>query len=185
MKQAGGGYTRGKVSVEAKGIDDKSFLVSVSTMHAGSALKGGDDRMSLMLQARVQDGNREAIINLALLKNNEPLNNKGRWNGEHSFRLSYDDVNKYLQTMHPGLKLVPGAKLAVAAWATSNRDRTEGPPGQRRRKRSRHRPPVSADRRPQGPGGCRRQGLYAQAPHRVVDQGQARELHVQQAHEEI
>lgn len=114
VRQGSGGYTRGKIEVESHPVDDKSFLVQVKTMHSGS-LNGGDDKMTLMLQARVQDGDKEAILNLAMLKNDEPLNNKGKWNGEHSFRFSYDDINKYLQSLHPGLKLVPGAKLAVAA----------------------------------------------------------------------
>lgn len=114
VRQGSGGYTRGKIEVESKAFDDKSFLVNVKTMHSGN-LQGNDDKVTLVLQARVQDGNSEAIVNLAFLKDNEALNNKGKWNGEHTFRLGYEDINKYLQSLHPGLKLVPGAKLAVAA----------------------------------------------------------------------
>ncbi|MDP2341137.1 MAG: hypothetical protein Q8O67_09275 [Deltaproteobacteria bacterium] len=118
VRQAGGGYSRGKIEVESKAVDDKSFSVTVKTMHSGGSLQGGDDKMSLMLQARVQDGDKEGIINLAILKDNVACNNKGKWNGEHTFRFAHEDINKYLQSLHPGLKLVPGAKLAVAArWA--------------------------------------------------------------------
>lgn len=121
VKQGTGGYTRGKIEVAASAVDDKSFAITIKTMHSGSFLAGGDDKMTLMLQARVQDGDKEAILNLAILKDNAPCNNKGKWNGEHTFRFAHDDINQYLQSLHPGLKLVPGAKLAVAArWANGH-----------------------------------------------------------------
>ena len=123
-RQAGGGYTRGKIDVDSAPYDANSFLLTVKTHHASSyygARKKDDDKMTLVLQCRVQDGTSEGILNLSFLKDKEPCNNKSAYEGEHTFRISYDEVNKLLQSYKPGLKLVPGANLAVAAlWDTGH-----------------------------------------------------------------
>lgn len=124
-RTSGGGYTRGKIDVDAKPYDASSFLLTVKTHHAnGYSYQGrqkGDDKMTLVLQCRVQDGTQEGILNLSFLKNDEGLNNKSAYEGEHTFRISYDDVNKLLASYKPGLKLVAGANLAVAAkWANGH-----------------------------------------------------------------
>lgn len=123
-RSSGGGYTRGKIDVDSAPYDANSFLLTVKTHHAASysgPRKKDDDKMTLVLQCRVQDGNNEGILNLSFLKDKAPCNNKSAYEGEHTFRISYDDVNKLLQTYKPGLKLVPGANLAVAAlWDTGH-----------------------------------------------------------------
>lgn len=121
-RTSGGGYTRGKIDVDAKPFDASSFMLTVKTHHAaGYGRSKGDDTMTLVLQCRVQDGTQEGILNLSFLKNNEACNNKSAYEGEHNFRISYDDVNKLLASYKPGLKLVAGANLAVAAkWATGH-----------------------------------------------------------------
>ena len=117
VRQSGGGYSRGKIDVDAAPYDANSFLLTVKTHHASSygTRQKGDDKMTLMLQCRVQDGQSEGILNLSFLKREEGCNNKSAYEGEHVFRLSYDEINKQLAAYKPGLKLVPGANLAVAA----------------------------------------------------------------------
>ena len=119
-----GAYTRGRIDVEAAPGDANSFLLTVKTRHSNDYNRTrqlNDDKITLVLQCRVQDGNTEGIINLAFLKNQEPCNNLTPFEGEHTFRIAYDDINKLLQTYNPALKLAPGANLAVAAsWANGH-----------------------------------------------------------------
>ena len=119
-----GAYTRGRIDVESAPCDASSFLLTVKTRHSNDYNRQralNDDKLTLVLQCRVQDGATEGIINLALLKNQEPCNNKTPFEGEHTFRIAYDDVNKLLQSYNPALKLAPGANLAVAAsWSNGH-----------------------------------------------------------------
>ncbi|MCC7075275.1 MAG: hypothetical protein IT383_28440 [Deltaproteobacteria bacterium] len=119
-----GAYTRGRIDVESAPCDANSFLLTVKTRHSNDYNRTrqlNDDKMTLVLQCRVQDGASEGIINLAVLKNQEPCNNKSAFEGEHTFRIAYDDVNKLLQSYNPALKLAPGANLAVAAsWSNGH-----------------------------------------------------------------
>ncbi len=119
-----GSYTRGRIDVEAAPCDATSFFLTVKTRHSNdyrAQRQLNDDKMTLVLQCRVQDGPTEGILNLAVLKNQEVCNNKTPFEGEHTFRIAYDDVNRLLQSYNPALKLASGANLAVAAsWANGH-----------------------------------------------------------------
>jgi hypothetical protein len=125
-----GAYDRGMIEVRARANPDgQTFNVDVVTRHTPTVngwrdptpIVGNDDVMSLYLQTRVQDGAVEGILNLGVLAHEEPLNNVGAFDGKHTFKIAYDDVDAYLAKLNPHLKLAPGAQLAVyAQWKTGH-----------------------------------------------------------------
>jgi hypothetical protein len=122
----GQGYQRGAITVSSTPVDDKHFAIDVKTMHAsstyGAKLAGNDDKMKLFLETKIQGrdaaGNPvEVIARLATVLNG-PANNKGPFDGEHRFLISYQDLEKALKEHNPNLSLFDAKGNFVAAGAT-------------------------------------------------------------------
>lgn len=128
-----GSYQRGSFEVGARAVDDKCFAINVHTMHSNPKhrhLRGGDDNMCLVLETKLQGEDeyanpQEGILRVASLANG-PLNNKGPFDGEHEFVVSYADLDKFFRSLNPQLGLFDkagnftgnGATLAVRGeWA--------------------------------------------------------------------
>ncbi|MBM4281697.1 MAG: hypothetical protein FJ137_13380 [Deltaproteobacteria bacterium] len=123
----GQGYQRGAITVSSTPVDDKHFAIDVKTMHASSSwsaakLAGNDDKLKLFLETKIQGkdaaGNPvEVIARLATVLNG-PANNKGPFDGEHRFLVSYQDLEKALKEHNPNLSLFDAKGNFVAAGAT-------------------------------------------------------------------
>ncbi len=111
---AGGRTGRGHIKVDAK-PSAKGALVTVHSYHSNPG-----DKITLVLQARVNDGGKETIISLATLADKEVLNKTG-YKGERTYEIDYGQINKFLAKEAPQLKIEPGTPLAVGAlWATGH-----------------------------------------------------------------
>jgi hypothetical protein len=122
----GQGYQRGAITVTSTPVDDKHFAIDVKTMHAspgyGNKLAGNDDKLKLFLETKIQGKDAsgkpvEIIARLATVLNG-PANNKGPFDGEHRFTISYQDLEKALKEHNPSLSLFDAKGNFVAAGAT-------------------------------------------------------------------
>lgn len=111
---AGGRVGRGFIKTDAEAIPGGCRL------HVESFHGNHNDSVTLYLLAEVLDTktNQLRTVTLSVLANGENLNGTS-YRGNTYFDISYDDINKYLQSKNPALKITPGStNLAVAArWS--------------------------------------------------------------------
>lgn len=114
VQQDNGAYSRGLIKVDSSSYESDSFLIKVDSFHQEKI-----DKVTLTLQARVQVGDEERIVVLAILAEEEVLNSDPAkpYNGTRTYRVKYADVVQYLTNDlgFTGLTLPPGTQLAVSA----------------------------------------------------------------------
>jgi hypothetical protein len=112
-----GPVQRGFIRPDAEAIPG-GFRLNVKSFH-----KTKNSKVTLYLIAEVLDQktNQLKTITLSVLTNNEDLCGNG-YRGDHYFDIKFDDVNKFLKSKNPNLKITPGhTTLGVAArWSNGH-----------------------------------------------------------------